>query len=186
MTSPVLLLYATHHGHTKKIVRHIRQTLSNHNVPTLPFDLSKETPAPHVLEKIPLVCAIAPIRYGFHLRQVTRFLIQNKQIISTCPLVLASINLTARKPEKNTPKTNPYFIKWVKRDKLNPILAAVFGGELNYTKYPFWDRWAIRLIMTITGGPTHFDTHVDYTDWNHVANFAADIAVLYHHIEESE
>lgn len=186
MTEPVLLLFASHHGHTRKFIRFMCEALGKHQVPVLPFDLLHETPEPHIIQDATLVFAVAPIRYGFHLAAVTRFLCKYKQELSKKPLVLTSINLTARKPKKNTPLTNSYFKKWVKQNSFDPILGAVFGGELDYKKYPFWDRWAIRLIMTITGGYTNFDTAIDYTDWDHAIMFAGDIATLYHNIDKVE
>jgi menaquinone-dependent protoporphyrinogen oxidase len=161
----------------------MRHQLSKHDVPVLSFDLATEKPEPFLLEEAHVIFAIAPIRYGFHLPAVTRYLRDHKKIIDKRPLVMASINLTARKPEKKEPLTNPYFKKWIKRNKLSPVLGAVFGGELDYAKYPLWDRLAIRLIMTITRGPTDMKSKIDYTDWDRVTTFAGDIATLYRHLE---
>ena len=50
---------------------------------------------------------------------------------------------------------------------------GVFGGELDYQRYGLFNRYAIRLIMTITGGPTDLSTKVEFTNWDEVDRFAA-------------
>jgi menaquinone-dependent protoporphyrinogen oxidase len=52
------------------------------------------------------------------------------------------------------------------------------AGKLNYSLYKTWEKWVIRFIMFLTGGPTHFDAIVDYTPWDRVDDLANQIASL--------
>jgi len=81
-------------------------------------------------------------------------------------------------PAKNTAETNPYVKAFIARSPWKPKLVGVFGGDLDYQRYGFMDRHIIRLIMTITGGPTDLQTKVDYTDWEKVRVFAGQVAAL--------
>ncbi len=214
---PLLLLYASHNGHTGHIARWMKKNFATRNVPSLSFDLQKEVPEKTVLTDTPLIVILAPIRFGYHFPVIERFIRTHKSFLKEKPLVLVSINLTARKDEKNTPLTNPYFRKWQKKHKLTPALSAVFGGRLDYRKlcksrefyenrpqkgrfsaakrakkqkadafcrcsyslYKTWEKWAMRFIMSLSGGPTSFDASVDYTDWKKLDALVCDISDLY-------
>ena len=78
----------------------------------------------------------------------------------------------ARKPEKNTPTTNPYVVKFFKTINWNPTLVEVFAGNLDYKKYPFFDRIMIQFIMWITKGPTDSNAKIEYTNWEKVKMFS--------------
>ena len=61
--------------------------------------------------------------------------------------------------------------KFLKQIAWKPKQLAVFAGMIDYQKYTFWDRLAIRLIMWITGGPTDPETKTEFTDWGGVEHF---------------
>ena len=67
--------------------------------------------------------------------------------------VFFSLNLTARKPEKSTPETNPYVKKFLKKVKWEPTLKEVFAGRLDYPSLDPLNKLAILFIMFITNGP---------------------------------
>lgn len=169
---PVHILYATHDGHAEKIAYRLAGEGKYEGRAFFLHNLGKENPDPFYWPENALIVLVAPIRYGFHLPEAERFLRKNAAFIDENRLVMVSVNLTARKPQKNTPRTNPYFRKWVKKHALRPALGAVFGGKLDYPRYPLWEKWAIRLIMAITGGPTDFQSVVDYTNWEQVEALA--------------
>ena len=79
--------------------------------------------------------------------------------------------MVARKPEKNTPETNPYLQKFLRQITWKPKRLAVFAGKIEYQKYNFLDRLMIRLIMWMTKGPTDPETNIEFTDWNQVDDF---------------
>lgn len=177
--SPILILYATRDGQTRKIVMHVAKRLTEFGAPFSLYDLAATDPDGETLRHAPLIVVIAPIRFGYHLKPVEKFLHKHRGFLRRAPMAMASINLTARKDDKNTPVTNPYFCKWIKRHKLTPLLGAVFAGRLDYRLYAWWEILAIRLIMLITKGPTNTDAAIDFTDWNKVDSFAASIASLH-------
>jgi menaquinone-dependent protoporphyrinogen oxidase len=81
------------------------------------------------------------------------------------------VNLVARKPNRNTPESNPYLKKFLRQAGWEPQAVAVFAGKLNYALYGFLDTQMIRLIMWLTKGPTNRDAVVDFTDWQQVDAF---------------
>jgi len=80
--------------------------------------------------------------------------------------------VVARKPEKNTPETNPYVIKFLKKTKWNPSLLGVFAGKVDYPSYGFFDKYIIKLIMFMTKGPLDTSKSYEFTDWQKVQVFS--------------
>ena len=64
------------------------------------------------------------------------------------------------------------------RSPWQPRLVGVFGGELDYQRYGLFNRYVIRLIMTINKGPTDLHTKVVFTNWDDVQRFAGSVAAL--------
>ena len=102
----------------------------------------------------------------------------NKKQLDTIKTVFFSVNLVARKPEKNTPDTNPYVLKFFKNIDWKPTHIEVFAGMLDYKKYKFFDRIMIQFIMWMTKGPTDRDTVIEYTSWDKVKKFGKAILKL--------
>ena len=89
--------------------------------------------------------------------------------------VFFSVNVVARKPEKNTPDTNPYVKKFLKVSKWQPKKIGVFAGKVDYPNYGLFDKYAIKLIMFLTNGPTDTSQSYEFTDWSKVDNFAKEL-----------
>ena len=73
--------------------------------------------------------------------------------------------------EKNTPDTNPYIIKFLKKSEWQPKKLGVFAGKIDYPRLSFINKIVIRLIMFITKGPTNTNNTYEFTDWQRVKKF---------------
>lgn len=173
------LYYATRDGQSRRIASHISSKLTAAGVETTVVDLAEAPPSASQLAESPLVVLIASVRYGRHLPEAESLISLYRTLGSPPPLVLASINLTARKPGKDTAEGNAYLRKWIARQDLKPALAAAIAGRLDYPRYGWFDRQMIRLIMKMTGGPTDPRAQVEYTSWPAVDDFSRKIAELY-------
>jgi menaquinone-dependent protoporphyrinogen oxidase len=114
----------------------------------------------------------ASIRYGKHRPAVVDYINRHAQLLQSRPGAFFSVNVTARKPNKNTPQTNPYMPKFLKQINWHPNELAVFAGKIDYPRYTTFDRMMIRFIMWITKGPTDRNAVVEFTDWQAVEKFA--------------
>lgn len=171
----LLIVYSTTDGHTRKIsdFLHAQLVALGHSVSvcdieSLPSDMSL----------FDQVIVGASIRYGKHNRNVYHFIQQQQAILKQTPSAFFSVNLVARKPEKRNPQTNPYTRKFLAEIDWIPSHTVVFGGRLNYSMYKFWDKNMIRFIMWLTKGPTSPDTDQEFTDWDHVKQFASTVSNL--------
>ena len=161
-----LITYSTVDGQTKIISEKIAQFATQSSVDIFPISDNIE------LGKYKTIIIGASIRYGKYRKEVYSFVEKNIEILDSKENAFFSVNVVARKPEKNTPETNPYLIKFLKKIKWKPKNLGVFAGKIEYPKYKFVDKYAIKFIMWITKGPTDTSQSYEFTDWNVVENFA--------------
>ena len=168
-----LIIYSSTDGHTKTICERIIN-FSNKDDEVKIISLNE-------VEKFNLsefnkIIIGASIRYGKHSNELYKFIKLNKNILDTKDSVFFSVNVVARKSEKNTPDTNPYIKKFLKISKWRPKKIGVFAGKVDYPKYNFLDKYIIKFIMFITKGPTDTSQSYEFTDWSKVDKFAKELA----------
>ncbi len=166
----ILLIYSTIDGHTLQICRRLRATLESPRYQVTLIALADC--ASLDLSAFDKIVVGASIRYGKHRPELVEFLQRNGALLDARPSAFFTVNLVARKPEKNQPDTNPYMVKLMKRLSWRPKQLAVFAGKIDYPRYGFFDRQIIRFIMWLTGGPTGPRDVIDFTDWAQVDGFA--------------
>lgn len=168
--SEILIIYSTTDGHTLEICQRLQRLIEQqgHQVTLAPVDGAADMQ----LESFDKIVIGASIRYGKHHKRVYDFIKSNEQILDSKPNAFFSVNVVARKPEKNQPETNPYLQKFLRQISWQPKQLAVFAGKIDYPRYRFRDRQMIRLIMWMTKGPTDPETVVEFTDWKQVEAFA--------------
>ncbi len=164
-----LITYSTVDGQTKIISEKIAQFATQSGVDVFPISDNIE------LDKYKTIIIGASIRYGKYRKEVYSFVEKNIEILNSKENAFFSVNVVARKPEKNTPETNPYLIKFLKKIKWKPKNLGVFAGKIEYPKYKFVDKYAIKFIMWITKGPTDTTKTYEFTDWKKVESFTKNL-----------
>jgi menaquinone-dependent protoporphyrinogen oxidase len=172
------LYYATHDGQARRVAERIAGRLAQAGISVSPQDLAAAFPDPETLAKARLVTIVSAVRYGRLLPEGRRFLSLYGALGAAPPLAVVSVCLAARKPGRSTSEGNPYLRKALARHRLVPALALAVAGRLDYPRYRWLDRQMIRLIMTMTGGPTDPTTTIEYTAWDVVDGAAVRIAEL--------
>ena len=174
--SNLLIVYATTDGQTLRICQRIQSVVepAGHLVTLVPVQEVNSCP----LERFDTIVVGASIRYGKHSPLVNDFVQRHAALLARKPNAFFSVNVVARKPDKNRPDTNPYLKKFLKQITCQPRLLAVFSGKINYPAYKPLDRLMIRFIMWMTKGPTGRDAVVEFTDWTQVEAFGREIAQM--------
>ncbi len=170
--SKFLIIYSTTDGHTKKICQRIKNFLINGNLVEL---LSLEDSKKVDLSNFEKIIIGASIRYGKHSKELYKFINLKKNILDQKKSAFFSVNVVARKPEKNTAETNPYIDKFLKISKWKPNKISVFAGKVDYPNYNFLDKYIIKFIMFITKGPTDTSKSYEFTDWSKVDDFSREL-----------
>lgn len=172
-----LILYLSYDGQTKKIAEKIADQLqTTEQVILINLTQAKDLD----LNSFDKILIGASVRYGKFNPLLTRFIQQHSELLNKKISGFFSVNLTARKADKNSPQTNIYTRKLLDNITWCPQLVAVFAGALFYPRYSFFDRTMIRFIMWLTGGETNPNKEVEYTNWQHVAEFTIQFAKLPH------
>lgn len=174
--SQILILYSTVDGHTLKICQRLQAVLEPAGDAVTLSELDDRTSVD--LRSFDKIVIGASIRYGKHRPAVAAFLRTHQATLQAKPSAFFSVNIVARKPNRNTPETNPYVRKLLRQIAWRPSQLAVFAGKLDYPRYGFWDRQIIRFIMLLTRGPTDPRAVIDFTDWTQVERFARTVADL--------
>ncbi len=165
MNKKNLILYATVDWHAKKVADFCWKSLWKSFEIFLVDDFSEN------LENYEKILIISSIRYWKFHKNLRNFIDNNFSILNNKKTSFISINLVARKPEKNTPETNIYTKKFFNKTPFKPKKIWVFGWVLDYSKYWFFDRMMIKFIMKITKWPTTTKEPIEYTDWEKVKDF---------------
>lgn len=174
--SAILILYSTVDGHTSKICGNIKEIVERkgHTV-----TLARIEDAGMIdVARFDTIVIGASIRYGKHRPSVFEFIDANLPLLDSKPNAFFTVNIVARKPDKNRPETNPYLRKFLQKTPWKPHLLEVFAGRLDYPRYRPLDRMMIRFIMRLTHGPTDPSTVVEFTDWQRVKDFALKISTM--------
>ena len=169
-----LIIFSTTDGHTKKICEKIVNFLNNEKPVKI---VSLDEAIKLDLSEFQRIIVGASIRYGKHSKELYKFIKLNKRILDQKESVFFSVNVVARKYEKNTPETNPYIKKFLKVSKWQPKKIGVFAGKVDYPSYNIFDKYIIKLIMFITGGPTDTSKSYEFTDWSKVEDFAKELKI---------
>ena len=163
-----IIIYSSVDGHTKEIC----EKIAGHMIGDSDIFSVDDNPEIQNYEKIIIG---ASIRYGKYRTKLFDFIESNIEIINGKENAFFSVNVVARKAEKNTPNTNPYVQKFLNSTTWIPNKVEVFAGKIDYPKYKFLDKYAIKFIMLITKGPTDTSKKYEFTDWDKVKNFAKNI-----------
>ena len=163
-----IFIYSSSNGQSLKICEALNK---NKESLIIDMDTSKTTK----LDNFDQIVIGASVKYGDHNKKVYEFVKKNRALLEKKKTVFFSVNATARKSEKNKPKTNPYIIKFLKKTNWTPDHIGVFAGMIDFPNYNFIEKYIIKLIMWITNGPTDTSKTFEFTNWEDVKKFSEEI-----------
>jgi menaquinone-dependent protoporphyrinogen oxidase len=190
---PILVLYATREGQTKRIAEHIDSTIRAHGRESHLADVAKQGQELD-LQDYGAVILAASVHMGKHEREMVRFVEQHRQALEKLPSVFLSTSMTEAAAEHGS-HTGP------QRDQahadaeraIEEFFAATgfranahkaVAGALRYSQY----NWLVRLVMKhiskTEGVSTDTSRDHEYTDW--IALDAFIDAVLKRELLEAE
>ena len=160
-----LITFSTVDGQTETICNKISELSENSNIDVVPISEVRD------IDSYDSIVIGASIRYGKYRNEIFNFIKNNIAEIDSKHNAFFSVNVVARKPEKSSPETNPYMIKFLNKVDWKPKNLEVFAGKIDYPKYNFLDKYAIKFIMWVTKGPTDTSKTYEFTDWQKVKIF---------------
>lgn len=172
--SNTLVIYSTVDGQTKAICEQISKI--NRLLGATVTLASLEEAEALGLAQFDKILVAASIRYGKHRPELYQFINRHHAVLNAKKNAFFTVNVVARKPEKNSPETNPYMKKFLALSLWQPQQLGVFAGKIDYPKYRLFDKVMIRFIMWMTKGPTDTSGTFEFTNWEQVDEFARSFA----------
>ena len=121
------IIYSSVDGQTLKICNKLREGLLQNNQNVELFSITDFNEDVTNYDKLIIG---ASIRYGVHNKEIIDFINTNKKQLDSIKTAFFSVNLVARKPEKNTPNKNPKLIKLFKSIDFKHNDVDVFAVKL--------------------------------------------------------
>ena len=173
----VLIVYSSYDGQTARVAERIGERLrgAGHNITVRAAD------ALEVLWELDTHDAIlfgGAIRFGKHARNLVELVHDHLPDLERRPTAFFSVCKSAGGPGSRPDAAQRYIDQFLRRTGWKPAFARSFAGALRYTRYNFFIRSMIRLIMTVVGGDTDTSRDYEYTDWRAVDAFADEFAGL--------
>jgi menaquinone-dependent protoporphyrinogen oxidase len=172
-----VILYATAHGHTERIVRAVEPVLvaAGHQVAMHRVDA---LPSGFTLEEFDHAVLAAPIYYGKYPKPFTEYVGRVVAELNAMPSTFISVCGSAGRDAsaKALQGARGYVARLLGTSGWNPRDVEIVAGEVAYTRYDFITRFVLRMISLAAGRSTDTSRDWVYTDWEALARFAERLA----------
>jgi menaquinone-dependent protoporphyrinogen oxidase len=172
----ILAVYGTAYGQTEKIVRRIADVAARRGV-RMPVVRADDLPREMSLDPYDGYLVAGSVIRGRHQRSVQRFVRRNARRLAATPSAFISVSGAAMGiSADDRAEVRRYVDEFVRKTGWRPPLVATFAGALPYTRYNFVLRWVMQRIARKRGQPTDTTRDYEFTDWEAVDRFAADLS----------
>lgn len=171
----LLIVYGTTEGQTAKIAQHIADKARG---------LGHEVAVRHASEaldaEVELHDAIivgGSLHEGRYQRNVRSFIERHSALLGSRESAFFSVSLAAASRDREE-RAEPLRLakEFTARAGWTPRRIASFAGALKYTQYSWLKRTLMKHIAQKEGGATDTSRDFEYTDWDEVDRFVADIS----------
>lgn len=172
----ILAVYGSNFGQAEKVTRRIAAALEQrgHAVAVHKGDALPSGLALADFDAVVVAASIAVGKYQGYIRELVR---RNLDVLHARPAAFVSVNGA-------NPETDPawraeargYVDGFLEETGWQPRWTATFSGALRYPRYGRVLRLVMRMISRHEGGPTDTSREFEFTDWDAVDRFAAELA----------
>ena len=171
---PILLIYATREGHTRRIAEHLGALLAAQQ---RTFELVDAAQPPEGFSLAKYCAAIvgASLHAGKHEPEMAQLVKGHLNELQQIPTLFLSVSLSERtvedpqagaqkraQAEADVARTIDSFLK---ETGWRPSNVAAVAGALLYSKYNFVVRFIMKRISRKAGGPVDTSRDYEFTDW---------------------
>jgi menaquinone-dependent protoporphyrinogen oxidase len=176
--SRFLVVYASSHGQTGKVVSRIADRLNDqgHEVTLWNADALPDHPA---LDRYDALVVAGAVRYGRYQRALGDFVRWNLASLNTMPSAFVSVcGVLAGSHGNGKSEAREYINEFCRQTGWQPGLTRSFAGAVRYTQYDLITRMIMKLISWRVGRPTDTSRDWEFTDWDAVDRFASEELTL--------
>jgi menaquinone-dependent protoporphyrinogen oxidase len=182
---PVLVLYATREGQSKRVAQRISGALDARGVPSGVEDLDAH---PHRVDpnQFTAVVLVGSVHFGRHAPSLRSYILANRTALDAVPTTLVSISMSeaiahyteATREQRVAARARAHEVvdAFCAETRFRPAHIQLLGGGLPYTKLGFVTRHLVRLAAARQGGPTDTSRDHDLTAWSVIDSIADQVA----------
>jgi menaquinone-dependent protoporphyrinogen oxidase len=171
---PVLVVYATREGHTKKVANYVADRVRTRGLPVEVLDAA-EIPHQFPLDSYAAAVVCASIHIGVHEKEIVQFVKRHRDELRQIPTAFLSVSLaeagaedaklTQAQREAATADVNRMIETFTVNTGWRADAAVPVAGALMYSKYNWLVRWMMKRIAKANGAPTDSSRDWVFTDW---------------------
>jgi menaquinone-dependent protoporphyrinogen oxidase len=181
---PIVVLYATREGQTRKIAEHVAGALRGHGLRADVVDAAALT-EPFDLAGYGAAVLAASVHAGRHERELVAFVKRHLRQLERMPAAFLSTSLmeagaedSQRSPEARAEAAahvQQMIDQFIAETGWQPSATLPVAGALLYTKYGFVLRFIMKRISKHQGGSTDTTHDHEYTDWRALDRFVDEL-----------
>ena len=175
---PILVLYGTVEGQTAKIANVISNVLlgDGFNVEVINADSTSNVD----VSRYSGIVAGAPVHISRFPEGFTKLIGDSARDFSKLPTAFFSVCLgILQKDEPETEQAEKDIVmNFFTTTGWSPDTWSIFPGALAYSKYGFFRRHLLHLMLRMGGKNTDIHRDQEFTDWNQVRSFALDFGKI--------
>jgi menaquinone-dependent protoporphyrinogen oxidase len=182
---PLLIVYATREGHTRRIAEHVAATMRARG-DTVDVVDAAHPPAGFDVARYGGVVLAASLHLGKHEREMVDFVKANHAVLDRVPTAFLSVSLSEAGVED---RTAPFELRakaaedvkrvvesFLHETGLHPSRVWPLAGALAYSEYGVLKRVVMKMIARSAGLETDTSRDYDLTDWAGLDRFVAMMA----------
>jgi menaquinone-dependent protoporphyrinogen oxidase len=172
----ILAVYGSNYGQAESVIRRVAEALEagGHSVSVFKGDA---VPSELAVEDFDAAVLAASVRMGKYQPYILDFARRHSAAFRDRPTAFVSVNGTQ---DESLPdwreEAAGYVSEFLEKTGWEPRWTASFAGKLQYRSYDLFTRWIMKRITRGRGGPVDTSRDYEYTDWDAVDRFAADVA----------
>ncbi len=171
---PILILYATREGHTRRIAEHIAAAIRARGYAADVVDAA-DLPAEFSMEDYEAAVIAASVHREKHEKEMVSFVRRFREYLECMPAVFLSVSLSEAGAEDATATpehraqaaadVQKMIDAFLKETGWHPSKVRAAAGALSYTKYNFVIRFVMKRIAKAQGASTDTSRDHELTDW---------------------
>jgi len=170
---PILILFASNHGQTEKIVHRIVDCFPEDTVALVNAKDGHSVAA----GDFDAVIVAASVHAGHHQRKIVDWVKHNRDELSARPNAFLSVSLSAADEDEEGRESEAKMIRdFTEETGWTPARSEPIAGALKYREYDAFTRLFMKLLMKHSDKPFDTSKDYDYTDWEALDRLGAELA----------
>jgi menaquinone-dependent protoporphyrinogen oxidase len=174
----VPVFYATTQGQTRRIAEQLAEQIRTHGLDSRAIPIISEESSHIDWSKVRGAALGASLHLQKHQAEAVAFARVHHVPLSAIPSLFFSVSLSAgSKRADEVAAARSLAEKFATDTGWHPTRIACIAGRLAYTQYNWLVRLMMRRIAAKEGGSRDTSRDHEYTDWQHVAQLADELAL---------